>query len=66
MDFFPTIEKGVFVVIRLFIFLPLFIFKYMFFASFLKSLKYFIVLWNRFKIYKNPDKNPDPPLDFKN
>jgi hypothetical protein len=25
-----------------------------------------IVLWNRFKTFKNPDENPDLPTDFKN
>jgi hypothetical protein len=25
-----------------------------------------IVLWNRFKTFKNPDENADLPMDFKN
>jgi hypothetical protein len=27
-------------------------------------MKYFTVFWKRFKIYKNPDENPDLPMDF--
>jgi hypothetical protein len=44
---------------------PLFIIKLLIYP-FPKSLKkYFIILLNRFKTYKNPDENPDLPKDFK-
>jgi hypothetical protein len=55
MDFFPTAGGG-----------GLDRFSSMPFLCVFLLIEYFIVLCNRFKTYKNPNENPDLPMDFKN
>ncbi len=59
---FPQLRVGW---IELFyLFLPLFIFKSLFLLIFFKSslIKFFIVLWNKWKTNKNPDESSDLTL----
>ncbi len=49
--------------LSIFVYVQIYAF-YFVFVTFIKDI--FIVLGNRFKTNKNPDKNPDLPMDFKN